>query len=382
MRRDIFTEEHESFRDKVREFVAKEITPYHEKWERDGIVARDVWLAAGSAGLLGIDIDAKYGGGGKTDYRYYLIINEELARAGAHGPGFLVHNDIVGHYLRRLCTAEQRERWWTAYCSGEMITALAITEPTAGSDLLGIQTSAVRDGDDYILNGQKTFITNGQLADLVLVVAQTESTARNRYLRFSILAVERGMPGFDRGRNLQKIGMDAQDTSELFFTDVRVPKENLLGGSGGAYVALMQSMPRERLALGSTALAAAERTFEITLAYCKQRHAFGEPIGRLQHVRFVLAEMATELAVARNFTDNAVRAHTANKLTADEAAMVKWWNTELCNSVSYRCVQLHGGYGYMRECAAGRAFVDWRAVSIFGGSTEVMKEMVGRGLGL
>jgi acyl-CoA dehydrogenase len=382
MRRDIFTEEHEAFRAKVRDFLAKEVMPYHTQWERDGRVSRDVWLAAGSAGLLGIEIDAKYGGGGKEDYRYYLILNEETARAGAHGPGFAVHNDIVGHYLRRLCTPDQRERWLPGYCSGELISALAITEPSAGSDLLGIQTTAVRDGDDYILNGQKTFITNGQLADLVLVVAQTDPDAKNRYLRFSILVVESGMPGFVRGRNLEKIGMAAQDTSELFFTNVRVPRENVLGGAGGAYVALMQSLPRERFALGSTALAAAERTYEVTLEYCKHRTAFGEPIGRLQHIRFELAEMATELAIARAFTDRAVSGLATNKLTAEEAAMVKWWNTELCNKVSYRCMQLHGGFGYMRECEAGRAFVDWRPIAIFGGSTEVMKEMIGRGLGL
>jgi acyl-CoA dehydrogenase len=382
MERDIFTPEHEAFRDKVRSFVATEITPRHDQWERDGIVSRDAWLAAGKSGLLGIEMDEKFGGGGNPDYRYYLILNEELMRVGAYGPGYLVHNDIVGHHLGRLITEEQQERWLPRYCSGEMITALAITEPCAGSDLLGLKTTAVPDGDHYILNGQKTFITNGQLADFVLVVAQTNPNAKNAYMAYSLLAVERGMAGFERGRNLEKVGMTAQDTSELFFTDVRVPRENLIGQEGSGLIYLMQSLRRERLALGSAALAAAEGVFDATLAYCKQREIFGQPIGKLQHNRFLLAELSTELTVARTFTDRAVTLLNDGRLTADEAAMVKWWDTELCNRVVDRCVQLHGGYGYMRENPVARAFVDMRVIAIFGGSTEVMKEMIGRGLGL
>jgi alkylation response protein AidB-like acyl-CoA dehydrogenase len=378
--RDIFTDEHAAFRDLVRSFIAREIAPYHEQWERDGMVSRDLWLTAGRAGLLGIEIDEKYGGGGLADYRYYLILGEELARTGMHGPGFGVHNDIIGPYLQRLCTPEQCERWLPGYCSGEIITAIAMSEPGAGSDLQGIRTTAVRDGDDYVLNGQKTFISNGQLCDLVIVVARTDPEAG--YRGISLLVVERGMDGFERGRNLDKVGMHAQDTSELFFSDVRVPAGNMLGRDGEGFIALMQNLPRERVAIGTSALAGAEAAFEQTLEYCKQRQAFGRPIGRFQHNRFVLAEMATELAVARAFTDRCVTEHNAGRLSTEEASMLKWWNTELCNKVIDRCVQLHGGYGYMREYPVARAYADGRAQTIFGGTTEIMKEIIGRGLGV
>ena len=380
MQRDIFSSDHDAFRDVVRSFIKKEVAPYHDQWERDGVVSRDVWLAAGRAGLLGIDVDEKYGGGGNTDYLYYLVLNEEMARAGAHGPGFAVHNDINGHYFQRLLTPEQAARWMPGYCSGELITAIAMSEPEAGSDLQGIRTSAVRDGDSYRINGQKTFISNGQLADLVIVVARTDPDVGHRGI--SLLVVERGMAGFERGRNLEKIGLHAQDTSELFFSDVRVPAENLLGAEGGGFVALMQNLPRERIAIGTAALAGAEKVFEDTLEYCKQRQAFGRPIGRFQHNRFVLAELATELAVARAFTDKAVVEHNAGRLSNEDASMVKWWDTELCNRVIDRCVQLHGGYGYMREYPVARAFTDGRVQTIFGGTTEIMKEIIGRGLGL
>jgi long-chain-acyl-CoA dehydrogenase len=382
MRRDIFTSAHDDFREMVRAFIAKEVTPFHEQWERDGVVSRDVWLAAGRAGLLGIEIPEKYGGGGVADYRYYLIFNEEMVRAGATGPGFAVHNDINGPYLQRLATPEQCERWLPGYCSGDIITAIAMTEPEAGSDLQGIRTTAIRDGEHYLLNGSKTFISNGQLCDLVIVVARTDPDPEAGYHGISLLVVERGMPGFERGRNLDKIGMHAQDTSELFFHDVVVPAGNLLGEEGGGFIALMRNLPRERLAIGANALAAAEDVFAMTLEYCKHRLAFGRPIGKFQHSRFVLAEMATELAVARAFTDRAVTEHNAQRLSVEEAAMVKWWNTELCNRVVDRCVQLHGGYGYMREYPVARAFTDSRVQTIFGGTTEIMKEIIGRGMGL
>jgi alkylation response protein AidB-like acyl-CoA dehydrogenase len=380
MQRDIFTAEHDAFRDMVRTFIAREITPYHEQWERDGMVSRELWLAAGKAGLLGIDVDEKYGGGGNTDYRYYLILGEELAAAGATGPAFAVHNDINGQYFNRLCTPEQRERWLPGYCSGELITAIAMTEPGAGSDLQGIRSTAIRDGDDYLLNGSKTFISNGQLADLVIVAARTDPGGGHHGI--SLLVVERGTAGFERGRNLDKIGMHAQDTSELSFTDVRVPVANLLGEEGGGFIALMQNLPRERMALGTAALAGAEKVFADTLAYCQQRQAFGQPIGSFQHNRFVLAEMATELAVARAFTDRAVMELVAGRLTNEEASMVKWWDSELCNRVVDRCLQLHGGYGYMREFGVARAYTDSRVQTIFGGTTEIMKEIIGRGLGV
>jgi long-chain-acyl-CoA dehydrogenase len=380
MGREIFTAEHEAFRDMVRAFIAREVAPHHDQWERNGVVSRDVWLAAGRAGLLGISVDEKYGGGGNTDFRYYAVMNEEFSRVGAHGPGFLVHNEMIGPYLERLCTPEQRERWLPGYCGGELITAIAMSEPGAGSDLRGIRTTAVPEGSDFILNGQKTFISNGQLCDIVIVVARTSPEEGHRGI--SLLVVENNMPGFTRGRNLEKMGMHAQDTSELFFTDVRVPRTNVLGELGGGFAALMRNLPRERVTIGITALAIATQAFDDTLAYCKERHAFGQPIGTFQHNKFLLAELATELAVAHAFTDRAIMAHCAEELTTQEASMVKWWNTEMCNRVTDRCVQLHGGYGYMREYAVARAWANARVQSIYGGTTEIMKEIIGRGLGL
>lgn len=380
MGRDIYTDEHHAFRDMVRSFIDKEIAPHHEQWEKDGIVSREVWLAAGRAGLLGIDMPEEFGGGGNPDYRYYVIFNEELAKAGVHGPGFAVHNDINGGYLRRLCTDEQKRRWFPGYCSGEIITAIAMTEPAAGSDLQGIRTTAVRDGDDHILNGSKTFISNGILADLVIVVAKTDPSAGAKGI--SLLVVERGMAGFGRGRNLDKVGMHAQDTAELFFDNVRVPKANLLGEEGMGFVYLMRNLARERLSIGATAQAAAETAFEQTLGYCKTREAFGRPIGKFQHNRFTLAEMKTELTVSRAFTDECIVKESAGELTADEAAMLKWWNTELLKRVVDRCVQLHGGYGYMTEYPIAKAYQDVRIQTIFGGTTEIMKEIIGRGLGV
>jgi alkylation response protein AidB-like acyl-CoA dehydrogenase len=365
MQREIFTEEHHAF---------------HEQWEKDGIVSRELWLAAGRQGLLGIDIDEEYGGGGNSDYRYYVVFDEELARAGITGPAFSVHNDINGQYLSRLATDEQKQRWLPGYCSGEIITGIAMTEPAAGSDLQGVKTSAVKDGDDYILNGQKTFISNGILADLVIVVARTDPEAGHQGI--SLIAVERGMKGFERGRNLEKVGLHAQDTAELFFDNVRVPRSNLLGTEGQGFIHLMQNLPRERVTIGVTALAGAESAFEQTLEYCKTRQAFGRPIGKFQHNRFTLAEMKTELSVARAFTDRCIAEHNEDKLSTEDASMLKWWNTELCNRVIDRCVQLHGGYGYMLEYPIAKAFIDSRIQTIFGGTTEIMKEIIGRSLGV
>lgn len=380
MGREIFTEEHEAFRGMVRSFIEKEITPHHEQWEKDGIVSREVWLAAGRQGLLGIDIPEEYGGGGNEDYRYYVVFNEELAKAGVHGPGFAVHNDINGGYLRQLCTPEQKRRWFPGYCSGEIITGIAMTEPAAGSDLQGIKTTAIKDGDEYVLNGSKTFISNGILADLVIVVAKTDVSAGAKGV--SLLAVERGMAGFERGRNLDKVGMHAQDTAELFFDNVRVPANNLLGEEGQGFIYLMQNLARERLSIGTTAIAGAEFAFEQTLEYCKTREAFGRPIGKFQHNRFTLAEMKTEITIARTFTDACIVKDGKGELGIEEAAMLKYWNTELIKTVVDRCVQLHGGYGYMMEYPIGKAYQDVRIQTIFGGTTEIMKEIIGRGLGV
>ncbi|MFD0900706.1 acyl-CoA dehydrogenase family protein [Actinomadura sediminis] len=378
MAREIFTEEHEAFRDMVRSFIEKEIAPHHEQWEKDGVVSRDVWLAAGRQGLLGIDMPEEHGGGGNPDYRYYVVLNEEFAKAGVHGPGFSVHNDINGGYLRQLCNDEQQARWFPGYCSGELITGIAMTEPAAGSDLQGIKTTAIRDGDEYVLNGSKTFISNGILADLVIVVAKTDPSAGAKGV--SLLAVERGMAGFERGRNLDKVGMHAQDTAELFFDNVRVPAKNLLGEEGMGFIYLMQNLARERLSIGVTAQAAAEAAFEQTLEYCKTREAFGRPIGKFQHNRFTLAEMKTELTVTRSFTDDCIVKESKGELSIEEAAMLKYWNTELLKSVVDRCVQLHGGYGYMTEYPIAKAYQDVRIQTIFGGTTEIMKEIIGRSL--
>ena len=377
MRRDIFTAEHDAFRDLVRTFIAKEVTPHHARWEAAGVVDRDVWLAAGRAGLLGFFVDEAHGGAGVRDLRYHAILTEEMARAGATGPAFGLHNDIIGPYLTTLADAGQQERWLPGFCSGELITAIAMTEPGAGSDLQGLRTTAVRDGEHYELNGQKTFISNGILADLVIVVARTDPSAGHRGI--SLLAVERGMPGFERGRNLEKIGQKAQDTAELFFTDVRVPAANLLGEEGKGFQYLMRNLPLERLSIAVAAMAAAEAVFELTLEHCRTRTAFGQPIGRFQHNRFVLAELRTELQLGRVFVD---RCLTEERLSVEDAAMAKWWCTELQLRVVDRCLQLHGGYGYMLEYPVARAYLDARVQTIYGGTTEIMKEVVGRSLEL
>ncbi|WUI85999.1 acyl-CoA dehydrogenase family protein [Micromonospora zamorensis] len=375
--RTIFSDDHLAFTELVRAFIDKEIAPHHDRWEADGIVDRGLWRAAGAAGLLGFSVDERYGGGGVTDRRFSAVLTEELARAGASGPAFGLHNDIIGPYLTDLTNDEQKQRWLPGFCSGDIITAIAMSEPGAGSDLQGITTTAVRDGDTYVLNGQKTFISNGILADLVIVVARTDPGARHRGI--SLLVVERGMDGFERGRNLDKIGQKAQDTAELFFADVRVPAANLLGVEGQGFAYLMRNLPFERLSIAVAALAGAETVFEQTLAYCKQREAFGRPIGSFQHNRFVLAELATELHLGRVFVDQCL---VEPALTAETAAMAKWWCTELQHRTVDRCLQLHGGYGYMREYPVAKAYLDARVQTIYGGTTEIMKEVIGRSLGL
>jgi len=314
------------------------------------------------------------------DFRYQVIISEEIMRVGATGIGFALHNDVVAPYLLDLATEEQKQRWLPGFCSGGLITAIAMTEPEAGSDLQSIRTTAFRDGDDYVLKGAKTFITNGIHADLVVVVARTQPGRGARGL--SLLVVERDMPGFTRGRKLEKIGMAAQDTAELFFDDVRVPAANLLGRPGRAFLHLAANLPQERLGIAAYAVAAAETAFAQTLEYCKSRTAFGQPIGAFQHVRFELAEMATELDVARTYVDRAVAEHNAGRLDAVAAAKAKWWSTDVQRRVLDRCVQLHGGYGFMRETPVAKAFVDNRVHPIYGGTNEIMKEIIGRDLGV
>jgi alkylation response protein AidB-like acyl-CoA dehydrogenase len=379
VRTDQLDADHLAFRDLVRTFITKEISDHYARWEADGVTDRRVWRAAGEHGLLGMDLPEEDGGGGQTDYRYQVILAEELARAGVYAPCLPLHNEIVGSYLRRLCTPEQRRRWLPGFCSGELVTAIGITEPDAGSDLQGLRTTARADGDTYVLSGQKTFISNGSLADLVLVVARTSGPRPGAH-QATLLVVERDMPGFARGRRLDKLGMRALDTVELFFDEVRVPAANVLGEPGKAFGYLMRNLRQERMWIAVSALAAAEQVFADTLTYTRHRQVSGRPVAAHQHNAFLLAELATGLEVARTHTDRCVAELAAGRLTGDAAAMAKWWNTELCQRVVDRCLQLHGGYGFVRDYPVARAFVDTRVQSIYGGSTEVMKEIIAHSL--
>jgi long-chain-acyl-CoA dehydrogenase len=378
MQRQIFTADHDAFRETVRTFLAKEVEPHYAQWEKDGIVSRDAWRAAGRQGLLGLAVPEEYGGGGEGDFRYAAVVHEEFARAGFPGLALGLHNDVIGPYLTSLATDEQKRRWLPGFCTGETITAIAMTEPGAGSDLQGIRTTAQDEGDHWLLNGSKTFISNGVLADLVIVVART--TPEGGAHGLSLLVVERGMEGFERGRNLDKVGQKSQDTAELFFHDVRVPKENLLGELNGAFAHLMANLAQERLVIAVAAIAAAEQLLEETTVYVKEREAFNRPLARLQHVRFEIAEMATECAVTRSFVDRCITEHAGYALEPVHASMAKWWATELQKRVTDRCLQLHGGYGYMNEYRVARAFTDGRIQTIYGGTTEIMKEIIGRSL--
>jgi alkylation response protein AidB-like acyl-CoA dehydrogenase len=380
MRRTLFDAEHDAFRDSVRVFCEKQIAPHHDDWEQAGIVPRELWSAAGDQGLLGFMMPEEHGGGGTPDYRFNAVLAEELTRVHASGVGFMLHTDLVSTYLLSYANEEQRQRWFPSFCSGRTITGIAMTEPGAGSDLQGIRTTAVLEGDHYVLNGQKTFISNGINADLLIVVAKTDPEAGHTGI--SLLVVERDMPGFTRGRNLDKIGLKAQDTAELFFDDVRVPVANLLGEPGQGFIYLMEKLPQERLAIAVVAAAACETTLASTLEYCKSRTAFGRPIGSFQNSRFVLAEMATETQLARVFVDRCIEEHLEGQLSIEDAAMAKWWTTELQKRVVDQCLQLHGGYGYMSEYPIAKAYLDTRIQTIYGGTTEIMKEIIGRTMGV
>jgi alkylation response protein AidB-like acyl-CoA dehydrogenase len=379
MKRNIFNDEQEMFREAVRRFVANEIAPFHESWEHEGIVPREIWTKAGALGFLCMDAPEKYGGSGEHDFRYNTIVTEELVRAGASGVGFGLHSDVNMPYFLNYGTEELLDRWMPKMVTGEIITAIAMSEPGAGSDLAGIGTTAVRDGDHYLLNGQKTFITNGIHSDLVIVVAKTDPDSRHGGL--SLLVVERGMAGFERGRNLDKIGLKAQDTAELFFDNVKVPVENLLGEEGKGFYQLMHQLPQERLSVAVMAVAACEAALDMTVKYCQERTAFGQSIGKFQNSRFKLAEMKTEIEIARVFVDRCIMELNAGNLTADEAAMAKWWTTELQKKVVDQCLQLHGGYGYMTEYPIAKFYLDARVQTIYAGTTEIMKEIIGRSMG-
>lgn len=380
MERTLFEPEHELFRESFRKFLDTHVAPNHDQWAEQGIVDRAAWVEAGKQGFLGMAVPEEYGGGGVKDFRYNAILTEETVRGQYSGLGFSLHNDVIAPYLLELANEEQKQRWLPKFCSGELITAIAMTEPGTGSDLQGIKTRAVRDGDDWVLNGAKTFITNGINSDIVIVVAQTDPDAGA--LGFSLLVVERGMPGFERGRNLDKIGLKAQDTAELSFTDVRVPAANLLGEEGKGFVHLMQNLPQERLSIAVMAAAAMEVCLEMTIQYVRDRKAFGKPIGAQQNTRFVLAELATKTSAVRVFVDRCISELNAGTLSVEDAAMAKWWSTEEQLDLINRCLQLHGGYGYMREYPIAQAYLDARVQTIYGGTTEIMKEIIGRSLKL
>jgi alkylation response protein AidB-like acyl-CoA dehydrogenase len=383
MQRSLFDEDHQAFRQSFRKFADAEIVPNLEAWERAGIVPRELFTAAGKSGFLGIAIGEEFGGGGVPDFRFNVVISEELMRCGAGGAGLALtlHNDICLPYFLAYCNEEQKRRWLPGIASGELITAIAMTEPGIGSDLGSMTTTAVRGGDSYVVSGAKTFITNGINADLVITAVKTDPAQRHKGI--SLLVIERGMPGFERGRNLDKIGQHAQDTAELSFTDVRVPAANLLGPAEGAgFGQLVTNLPQERLSIAIGGVAAARTALEQTLGYVKQRMAFGRPVGSFQNSRFVLAELETEIDIAEHYTDDCARALNAGELTAADASKAKWWCTELQGRVVDKCLQLHGGYGYMNEYPIAKAYADARVTRIYGGTTEIMKEVIGRSLGL
>ncbi len=380
MRRDLYTADHEAYRETVREFLAREVQPYQDQWDTDRWIPREVFAKAAEAGVYALAVPEEYGGAGEADFRFRMIACDEVARINALSFGLTLglQDDLVLAYLLDITDDEQRKRWLPGFAAGTLIGALAMTEPGAGSDLQGIRTSAKRDGDSWLLSGQKTFISSGIMADLVVVAARTNPEAGSR--GFSLFVVERDTPGFERGRKLDKIGLPGQDTAELFFDNARVPAGNLLGEEGKGLPYLMSHLPRERLGITAKAMATTRAIYDITLRYCKERSAFGQRIADFQNTRFQLAEMCTEIEVAEAYVDRSVLAYNAGDLSPTDAAKGKWYISELQKRVVDRCLQLHGGYGYMNEYAVGKAYVDTRIQTIYGGTTEIMKELIGREL--
>ncbi|MGW0036970.1 acyl-CoA dehydrogenase family protein [Gordonia sp. NPDC003376] len=378
MDRNLYDADHEMYRESVREFLAREVVPFKDQWDDDKWIDRSVFARAAKTGLYGLQIPEEYGGSGETDYRYRMVVCEEVARINAISFATTVslQDDLVLHYLLDLTNDEQRRRWLPGFAAGEIIGALAMTEPGAGSDLRGIRTTAVLEGDHWILNGQKTFISSGIMADVIVVAVCTDPDAGSR--GFSLIVVERDTPGFERGRKLDKIGLPAQDTAELFFEDARVPAANLLGEQGRGLQYLMSHLPRERLGVSAKAMATTRAIFDQTVDYCKERKMFGQGLIDFQNTRFELAELETEIDIAEAYVDRSVLAYNTGRLSPVDAAKGKWYVSELQKRVIDRCLQLHGGYGFMREYAVGKAYVDTRIQTIYGGTTEVMKEIIGR----
>jgi alkylation response protein AidB-like acyl-CoA dehydrogenase len=378
--RTLFNTDHEAFRDSFRRFVEKEITPFHEGWEEQGFVDREVWRAAGENGFLCMTMPEEYGGAG-ADKLYSVAQMEEIASAGASGIGFGLHSEIVAPYILHYGSEAQKKKYLPLLATGEMVGAIAMSEPAAGSDLQGVKTTAIRQADgSYLLNGSKTFITNGWHADLVIVVAKTDPAAGAKGT--SLLLVEHGMPGFSKGKRLKKLGMKAQDTSELFFDNVKVPAENLLGGEGKGFICLMEQLPWERLQIAIGAVAAAQAAIDWTVTYVKDRKVFGQAVASYQNTRYTLAELQTEVQVARVFVDKCCELVAVDKLDTATASMAKYWCSDLQCKVMDECVQLHGGYGYMWEYPITRAYADARVQRIYGGTNEIMKEVISRSMGL
>jgi alkylation response protein AidB-like acyl-CoA dehydrogenase len=381
MPRNVYSEDHEAFRDSMREFVDRSLRPRAQQLIDERRMDRDVWLEAGKAGFLGLEVPQEYGGAGAEDYRFNAVAAEELAAFTASAASsFGIHGDCVAPYLVELCTQEQKQRWLPGFCSGEIVTGIAMTEASGGSDLAALRTRAVKDGDSWLVNGSKTFITNGFHGDLIVVAARTSPEKKARGI--TLLAIESDMPGFERGRKLDKIGQHESDTAELFFTDVRVPQDNVIGEVDQGFIYMMERLPQERVGSAVSNIAHAAQILRETLDYVRERKAFGQAIGSFQHNKFLLAELQTKVEVTQAYIDDCVEAHAEHRLTAVDAAKAKWWSAEIQNDVLDHCVQLHGGYGYMSEYRVARAWQDARVTKIWAGSNEIMKELIGRDLGL
>jgi alkylation response protein AidB-like acyl-CoA dehydrogenase len=381
MPRNVYGPEHEDFRRSVREFVERTLKPRAEEMLEAKVIGREVWQEAGKQGLLGLDIPEEFGGAGAGDYRFNAVCAEEISAFNAAASSCMgIHSDVCPPYIVDLGTEEQKQRWLPAMAAGEKICAIAMTEPSGGSDLAALRTTAVKDGDEWVLNGSKTFITNGYQADLVIVAARTDPSKGAKGI--SLLMVEDGMAGFTRGRKLDKVGQEESDTAELFFDDVRVPAENLIGQEGMGFIAMMQRLPQERVGAAVSNVAHAKQILAETIEYTKERKAFGQSIGSFQHNKFKIAELVTAIEVAEAYVDDCVAAHADRKLTAIDAAKAKWWSAQVQNDVLDECVQLHGGYGFMNEYRVARAWRDARVTKIWAGSNEIMKELIGRDLGL
>ncbi|MGD6895601.1 acyl-CoA dehydrogenase family protein [Bacillus infantis] len=374
-------EEHQIFQKALKKFLEKEAYPFYGQWEQERLIPRDFWRKMGEQGFLCPDLDEVYGGSG-TDWGFSVVINKELERVGSGLVGIGLHNDIAVPYISEFGSEKQKDKWLPKCASGDIITAIAMTEPGAGSDLAGISTTAVDEGDYYRLNGQKTFITNGMHADLVIVACKTDPQAVPKYKGISLLAVERGCKGFSRGRKLDKIGLHSQDTAELIFEDCLVPKENLIGEEGQGFQYMMKKLQQERLVVAIAAQAASEVMLELTLSYVKSREAFGRPVGNFQNTQFKMAEMATDIEMGRSFLDTLNKEHMEGKDITQKVSMAKWKLTDNARRIAAECLQLHGGYGYMEEYEIARRYRDIPVASIYAGTNEIMKSIIAKGLGL